>query len=473
MAVYTQKNIENLFNELRQSKRAPVYLLFGEEYLAKKAASRLVDLLMSDERKGFSLQVVDGDQERVFDTIETLNTFSLFEAAKVVWVKNSHAFDSKCSAVGIRLRDEAGRIPYQAHDGFGRQFFEDENAPSLHDNQCQCLEVIKDRTARVKPFFTSFGSLYVNGTSRFLTELRPEKLDHACRICNAAGYESVALIPIIADKNISGLIHVADRRENMFPLRLVEVLEQAAMRLGLALQRLHMQSRLSENVENLRELSSHLLKAKEEEQRRIAMELHDQTGQDLTVLKLRLKQLRDRLRKDQPGLKQVCSEMMQFTDDIIGNVRRMTRGLNPSVLEALGLKAAIKQTLREFTNFSGIRIKTSIEPLEQVRNRETQISLFRIVQEALTNIHKHAQATYVTVRAVHDEHGIRLVIEDNGKGFDFIAVASAKAPEKGMGLAAMQLRGCMIGAQLDIQSQPGQGTRITVSLPAGSITGVP
>ena len=74
---------------------------------------------------------------------------------------------------------------------------------------------------------------------------------------------------------------------------------------------------------------------------------------------------------------------------------------------------------------------------------------------------------------MHDEHGIRLVIEDNGKGFDFIAVASAKAPEKGMGLAAMQLRGCMIGAQLDIQSQPGQGTRITVSLPAGSITGVP
>jgi DNA polymerase III subunit delta len=98
MASYTQKNIENLFNEIRQSKRAPVYLLFGEEFLVKKAASRLVDLLMSDEQKGFSLQVVDGDQERAFDTVETLNTFSLFEAAKVVWVKNSHAFDSKSTA---------------------------------------------------------------------------------------------------------------------------------------------------------------------------------------------------------------------------------------------------------------------------------------------------------------------------------------------------------------------------------------
>lgn len=98
MAVYTQKNIENLFNEIGQGKRAPVYLLFGEDYLVKQAASRLVDLLMSNEQKGFSLQVVDGDQERVFDTVEALNTFSLFEAAKVVWVKNSHAFDSKSTA---------------------------------------------------------------------------------------------------------------------------------------------------------------------------------------------------------------------------------------------------------------------------------------------------------------------------------------------------------------------------------------
>ena len=377
---------------------------------------------------------------------------------------------AKCSAVGIRLRDEAGRIPYQAYDGFSRQFHESENALSLHSDQCMCIDVIKGRADPSKPFFTSYGSLYINGTSRFLADVQPEEFGHNTRnVCNAAGYESVALVPISVDRNITGLIHVADRRENMFPRQLVEVLEQAAMRLGLALQRLHMQSRLSENVESLRELSSHLMKAKEEEQRRIAMELHDQTGQDLSVLKLRLKQLHDRLRKDQPALKQSCADMMRFTDEIIGNVRRMTQGLNPAVLEALGLKAAVKQTLREFTHFSGIRIQTSIEPLERVHDREIQISLFRIVQEALTNIHKHAQATCVKIRAVEDPHGVRVVIEDDGIGFDFIAITSASIPEKGMGLAAMQLRGCMIGAQIDIQSRHGQGTRITVNLPAGSI----
>ena len=73
---------------------------------------------------------------------------------------------------------------------------------------------------------------------------------------------------------------------------------------------------------------------------------------------------------------------------------------------------------------------------------------------------------------VEDKRGVRVVIEDDGIGFDFIAITSARISEKGMGLAAMQLRGCMIGAQLDIQSQHGQGTRITVSLPAGSITEV-
>jgi PAS domain S-box-containing protein len=382
---------------------------------------------------------------------------------------------AQCSAVGIRLRDEAGRIPYQAYDGFSRKFYESESPLSLHNDQCMCIEIVKGRSDPAKPYFTAFGSFYINGTSRFLATVPPEELGRTRNVCNAQGYESVALIPITIDQTISGLIHVADGRENMFPLRVVEVLEQAAMRLGLALQRLHMQSRLSETVESLHELSSHLLKAKEEEQHRLAMELHDQTGQDLNVLKLRLRHLRDRLRRDQPVLKQSCTEMLTFTDQIIETVRRMTRGLNPSALEALGLRAAVKQIFREFSDYTGCSIQTDIDPLERVASRETQINLFRIIQETLTNINKHAQATRVSIKAIESEDtgAIQVVIEDNGKGFDSRKIHGNESRENGMGLAAMQLRSRMIGAQLTIQSQPGRGTCITVKLPAQEHRGIP
>lgn len=374
---------------------------------------------------------------------------------------------TRCSAVGIRLKDEFGCIPYQAYDGFSQQFYESESPLSLHSDQCLCIEVIKGRADPDKPYFTPFGSLYINGTSRFLASMPAQELGSTRNVCNAQGYESVALIPITIDQTISGLIHVADCRENMFPLRVVEILEQAAMRLGLALQRLHMQSRLSETVADLRELSSHLLKAKEEEQRRIAMELHDQTGQDLNVLKLRLSQFRGSLRKDQSTLTRHCNEMLAFTDRIIDTVRRITRNLNPAALESLGLRAAVQQMVREFRDYAGINIRTDIEALDRIKGHENRINLYRIIQEALTNINKHSRATRVVIEAKDngDGQGTRVLIEDNGKGF-----IVRNKPESGgrgncMGLAAMRMRSRMIGAQLTIRSQPGMGTDITISLP--------
>lgn len=428
----------------------------------------------------FRAAIVDlSEQNRMSDNLALLHnclelavqatgTQQLLEA----YVQQIKSF-CKCKAVGIRLRDENGRIPYQTYDGFSRQFYESESPLSLHNDQCMCIEVIKGRTDPSKSVFTTFGSFFINGTSRFLATVPKEERGRTRNVCNQFGYESVALIPIHIDRRVTGLIHVADRRENMFPLRVVQVLEQAAMRLGLALQRLQMQSRLSETVESLHELSSHLLKAQEDEQRRIAMELHDQTGQDLSVLKLRLKKLHDRLRKDQPTLKQCCLEMLAFTDEIIGNVRRLTSGLNPSVLEALGLKAALKEMVREFTDYAGFGIETDVEALEGIVDREIQIGLYRIIQEALTNIHKHAEATRAAVNSFEEESGIRVIIVDDGKGFDCGADCAAEGRKNGMGLAAMRLRSRMISAQLTIQSQAGQGTRITISLPRQKFTGIP
>lgn len=375
---------------------------------------------------------------------------------------------TKCSAVGIRLRDEAGCIPYEAYEGFSRQFYEKESPLVLHRDQCLCIKVIKGMTDPTKSYFTAFGSFYINGTTRFMATVPQEELGPTRNVCNAEGYESVALIPISIDQTISGLIHVADYRENRFPQWVVEVLEQVAMRLGLALQRLHMQSQLSETVQNLHQLSSHLFMAREEEHRRMAMELHDQTGQDLNVLKLRIKQLRDRLPLDQPDLKQSCREMMVFTDQIIETVRRITHGLNPAALEALGLRAAVKQMVYELGDYGGYSTQTDIEALERIVSHKIQISLYRIIQEALTNINKHARASRVAIKAIEDldASAIRVLVQDNGKGFAIKKNLGPEGCEKGMGLAIMEERSRMIGGQMTIQSRPGQGTCITISLPA-------
>ena len=237
---------------------------------------------------------------------------------------------------------------------------------------------------------------------------------------------------------------MADRRENLFPLRVVEVLEQAAMRLGLALQRFHMQEKLSDAVVNLRELSSHLLKVKEAEQRRIAMELHDQTGQDLNVLKLRLKEIENRLRRDQEPLKQFCTDTRAYTDTIIDNLRRMTSGLNPAVLETLGLMAALKELIREFSEHSPMGIATHIEPLKTITDRDTQVGLYRIIQEALNNACKHATATQLSITAIKTGKGVHVTIEDNGLGFITQRVPRYKCGPKGMGMQTMRLRARML-----------------------------
>lgn len=376
----------------------------------------------------------------------------------------------QCDAVGIRIRDAEGNIPYQAYDGFSQAFYESESPLSLHTDQCLCIDVIKGKRNSDLPYFTSKGSFYINGTSRFLSTVSPEELGTTRNVCNAHGYESVALIPVPIHENIQGLIHVADCRENRFPLRVVESLEGAGARLGLALHRFQLQEQLHELVNALRDLSSHLLTVQEDEQRRIAMELHDQCGQDLNVLKLRLKGIQNRLPEDATDLIQECDQLLTYSDKIINDIRNIAHGLKPAALDALGLTIAAKQMIREFSVYSKVQVEMDIDLLDQIKDPMVQVCLFRIFQEALTNIHKHAQATRVLVAASREGKTIRIRIQDNGIGFDAQKKFDRTTGSKGMGLSALALRCRMIGAELAIDSEAGKGSRLTIFLPCPNKT---
>lgn len=157
-----------------------------------------------------------------------------------------------CKAVGIRLLDEDGNIPYEAYTGFSPQFYELESPLSIKSDKCMCINVIKGDTDPKLGYFTQHGSFYINATTKFLATVPEKQKGQTRNKCNEAGYESVALIPIRTIKPNLGLIHLADPQENMVPLETVQILERASTLIGTIIKRIIAVQLLQENEQRFR-----------------------------------------------------------------------------------------------------------------------------------------------------------------------------------------------------------------------------
>jgi hypothetical protein len=217
--------------------------------------------------------------------------------------------------------------------------------------------------------------------------------------------------------------------------------------------------------------------AQEAERRRVSRELHDELGQALTVLKLRLKALEERLPGDGVEVLREYEEIVRYVDRIIGEVRRISWDLCPSVLEDLGLTAALKWLISEFERNDGLKITLGIsgfgdKGIDRMFSDNAQSLVYRIVQEALTNITKHAGATAARVTMSLADGTACLFIEDNGAGFDADARVTETGNEGTLGLSAMSERARMLGSSLEVRSERGKGTRIIVNIPIEKGAGV-
>jgi PAS domain S-box-containing protein len=221
--------------------------------------------------------------------------------------------------------------------------------------------------------------------------------------------------------------------------------------------------RASEN--KLQVLSSHLLTVQERERRRISFELHDELGQSLTFLKLQVGSIGRKLRKDQGVIMEEVENTQDYVDQVLESIRGLSRELSPSVLEDLGLSAALHSMAEDFATHSGIETSVSMTEADDLFPPESQILIYRIFQESLTNISKHAEARHVSLAIERGESEVNLVVEDNGKGFDTREVAARYSMEKGLGLAAMGERARMLEGSLEISSRKGEGTKVTVIIP--------
>jgi PAS domain S-box-containing protein len=222
---------------------------------------------------------------------------------------------------------------------------------------------------------------------------------------------------------------------------------------------------LRQSEKELHFLSSQLMKAQEEERKRLSIELHDELGQALMVLKLKLSSIRDGLKTDQESLQAKCNEMVGYINEVTENVRRLSRDLSPSIMEDLGLSAAIRWLIETFTKHSNIESSVDMTEIDNLFSQDGKIAIYRIIQECLTNIAKHAHATSVSIVINKRDDNVLFSIEDNGKGFNMEEVCKKDSVKKGLGLSSIYERTRVLKGSLDIWSEEGIGTRVTFTIP--------
>ncbi len=261
------------------------------------------------------------------------------------------------------------------------------------------------------------------------------------------------LVPVeIAMKSVpdgeGGPFIVATQRDITYRTRIRDELEAVSRR----------------RSEDLQRFAFSVQRAHEEERQRIARELHDDLGSRLTGMKLKIEILQEDLPANAAALSAGLEQVKKGIEGLVGEIRRISSNLRPPVLDDFGLVAAVRLLCKEFEGSSKIAVRFRGDPVRG-GNKDAEIGLYRIAQEALTNVAHHARARSVGVRLSQHDEWIRLVVEDDGKG---LAKRNGNGRRMGLGLIGMNERAQMLGGSVKITSSPGRGTRVEAEIPASA-----
>jgi signal transduction histidine kinase len=218
---------------------------------------------------------------------------------------------------------------------------------------------------------------------------------------------------------------------------------------------------LKASREQLRELSTHLQSVREEERTRLARDIHDELGQMLTALKLDLSWLTKKFSADQELLLDKANSMSKLVDMTIQKVKMISAELRPGLLDDFGLLAALEWQVGEFQKLTGIKSEMRPKPREIDLSRDRSTALFRVCQELLTNIARHADATEVKISLAEEADNVVLKVSDNGKGITKEQISDPRA----FGLLGIRERIHFWQGKFEISGTPGKGTTAAVSIP--------
>jgi signal transduction histidine kinase len=301
-----------------------------------------------------------------------------------------------------------------------------------------------------------------------LDDLPPEaNVDR--QTCIEMGIRSCYDIPVLIGGSFGHVIQLnsitreRDWPEGLFPrLRLLgEIFLNALQRKQAEEASRETETILRQNATDLRGLAGRLIHAQEEERSRLARELHDDLAQRLTVFAIDVGRLEKQLMGSPAPVREALREMENSIVKISEDVHSLSRQLHPSILDDLGLINAVESECTSFSRREGIDVVFKHENIPRVIPKDVSLSLYRIIQEGLRNISKHACAEHISVSLKSLDHGVLLSVQDDGIGFDWAEVK--KNP--GLGFSSMRERARLIHGELSIQSQPEKGTVITVRVP--------
>lgn len=280
------------------------------------------------------------------------------------------------------------------------------------------------------------------------------KLEHLIGTSNASEEELSISIPVKRRTEISS-----------YQVRLVPERDQhgalvSILSVGRNVSAMHAaEQRLKESHAQLRQLSTHRETMREEERKRIAREIHDELGQQLTALRMGLSLLRLQFGEGQSLLVERIQILMGRIDEIIQVVRNVATALRPSSLD-MGLTSALEWLVSEFSNNTGIACRLRAPEARLELDDERATAIFRVIQESLTNVARHARASRVDIHLECSTEHVLIKVADNGKGFD-----PGQLPKGTLGMLGMHERGHMLGGTVTIDSTPGQGTCVQVCIP--------
>jgi two-component system NarL family sensor kinase len=217
--------------------------------------------------------------------------------------------------------------------------------------------------------------------------------------------------------------------------------------------------------EELRRLPRRITEAQEAERLRVARELHDGVNQVIASAAMRLHRVQDTLSAQNPAASELLSRSHKLLVQALEENRRIARNLRPNDLDELGLSAACRNLCKELQARTGLVVKCQFTRFDRLLPPKVDLSLFRMVQEALNNVEKHADAKLVRLRIAIQREAIVLKIQDDGRGFDPANPRAVKRAEGGIGLSSLRERATALGGTCDVVSNPKRGTTITVHVP--------
>ncbi len=275
-----------------------------------------------------------------------------------------------------------------------------------------------------------------------------------------------AAVPLRSPTQLWGIMHLACPDPDCFTPHRLRLLTAIGRQMGMAIENVRLAE--SQRRETFRrQLLDRVLAAQEEERKRIARELHDELAQSLTVLIRDLESITGRRRADQIPVRERIHDTRAMALQILDQTRRLIFDLRPTALDDLGLLPAIRRYAQRRLELA--RIQLDVEIAGQLRRLDPAVetAVFRIAQEAITNVVRHARASWVLLKLSFEPGCIGLTVSDDGRGFDSAVTLEVNGGARGIGIMGMRERAELLGGSLGIDSQPGSGTTIHIEIPVG------